>query len=334
VVALVLFLLVPPAAAFAQQSSRTRSVLVVPAVNRSVDFALDSIGMTASRTIEGAFVRSRDFVVRPGADRSIPAGVVSGDPAALAQFADTAVVDYVVIGAVSTDADGRIVIEVTVWDGNSDTVRIQARKTASTLFETFGVSDELATQFLSALGGDSGSTGTIVLGDAAPEHDAAAASGTPTFFAPDISPDAPPRGIPSAPPEGGFESRPRSLVLRFQSGGGFLGAGGVDFYPRRGLVRTGLVAGGTLIADDPTSAVAFAVAVEPTRGRIVTPIGISSYVTIDGDTVTAAAGVTAGFGVRFNRVVREIFLDNVIYFNGYPDAGLPLVYMPVFGVRL
>jgi hypothetical protein len=69
-------------------------------------------------------------------------------------------------------------------------------------------------------------------------------------------------------------------------------------------------------------------------GRVVVPIGVSSYVAVNADTVAIAAGVTAGFGVRFNRVIREFFLDNVIYFNTYPDAELPLVYMPVLGVRL
>ena len=54
------------------------------------------------------------------------------------------------------------------------------------------------------------------------------------------------------------ERAARSLVLRLQSGGGFLAAAGADLYLGNGLVRTGIVAGGTLLAEDPTPAVAVA----------------------------------------------------------------------------
>lgn len=130
------------------------------------------------------------------------------------------------------------------------------------------------------------------------------------------------------------ETAPRSLVLRLQSGGGFLAAAGADLYLGSGRVRTGIVAGGTLLAEDPTPAVAFSAAFEPQFGRFVTSFGATSYLTADTEDVTAAVGASLGVGLRFNRVLRELFLDNTIYFNAYPDAELPLVYMPAIGVRL
>lgn len=130
------------------------------------------------------------------------------------------------------------------------------------------------------------------------------------------------------------ERRPRLVAFRLQSGGGFLGAGGLDVYPGRGLFRAGIVAGGAVIAEQPTPAIAIALAVEPSAGRFVLPVGLSSYVSANSDTVTAAVGASIGLSVRFRRVLPELFLDNVIYFNVYPRAGLPLVYMPVIGVRI
>jgi|GEM_PF-5498853 len=130
------------------------------------------------------------------------------------------------------------------------------------------------------------------------------------------------------------ERAARSLVSRLQSGGGFLAAAGADLYLGNGLVRTGIVAGGTLLAEDPTPAVAVAAAFEPRFGRLVASFGATSYVTADTEDVTAAVGASLGVGFRFNRVLRELFLDNTIYFNAYPAAELPLVYMPAIGVRL
>ena len=94
------------------------------------------------------------------------------------------------------------------------------------------------------------------------------------------------------------------------------------------------MAGGSLKAEEPTPAIAAAVAIEPKFGRLVTPIGVSSFITADQNAVTAAVGASLGLSLRFDWIIREIFFDNVIYFNAYPDAGLPLVYLPVIGVRL
>ncbi len=166
---------------------------------------------------------------------------------------------------------------------------------------------------------------------------------TPVLLRPPIDPsiDAPGRQTaPTEDPEVDDQSivvdrGPRSVVFRMQSGGGFFGAAGADFYlgtSRR--IRTGLVAGATVLDDEPTPAVAVSAAFTPTFGALATSFGVSSYLTADTEEATAAVGASIGLGIRFGRVLHELFLDNTVYFNAYPDAELPLVYMPAIGVRL
>lgn len=377
-----------PAVTLGQDVAGPQSVVVIPAANRSGQASLDSVGSTASQTIESSLLMLDGFTVRQVPNEEIPPAVVAGDPAALAQFAQTKSADYVMFGSVSQDAEDRIVIEMAVWDQSSDSVALQAREAASSLFDTFNVADELAIRFLSAFSGrriafgsiqlepggwDDGSytvfvdgmeiavdtpvVSPVLIGDRTlevkanngPEAGAIlvrdvvtvreAEPTTVAFRFPDPRIDQPgeesPPGVAPGEPEvthGG--ELPRMLTLRLQSGGGFLGAGGLDFYPGRGIVRTGLVAGAAFSAEAPIPAVSVSAAVEPTIGRIVLPIGLSSYVTANAEAVTAAVGGSVGLAIRFNRVLHELFLDNVIYFNSYPTAGLPLVYMPVIGVRL
>lgn len=374
-----------PVGTFGQDSPRPRTVAVVPPANRSGEPSLDSVGITASQTIEHSLMMLDDFEVRPLANEIVPPAVVDGEPAALAQFAREEVADYVMFGSVSKDQDERIVIEMAVWDGDADSVALQARQTASSLFDTFTVADELAFRFLSAFSGrriafgsiqlepdgwDEGSYTVLVdgmeiavdtrlipqvlIGDRTievmanngPEPGAVLVSelvtvreaeSTPlafTFPEPEMETPSGEVQSPPIPAVTQIDSRSRLVALRLQSGGGFLGAGGLDFYPGRGSVRTGIVAGGTVIAEEPTPAIAVALAVEPSAGRLILPIGVSSYVTATNDAVTAAVGVSMGIGVRFRHVLHELFLDNIIYFNAYPTTGLPLVYMPVIGVRL
>jgi TolB-like protein len=228
---LVLALLVGPvpAAVFGQQPARPRSVLVVPAVNRSADPALDAVAVTTLQTIEGAFARSRDFVVLSGGGRFVAEGGIPENAAVPIQLAEAGLVDYVVSGAVSRGDDGRIVIEITVWDGNTGAVAVLARESTSTLFETFAVADDLRARLLPVLGSDRASSETIVLDET--RRESAGRAGSPTILGPEVTPDPPGVDPPMDVPLQGFESRPRSLVLRLQSGGGFVGAGGLDVYP-------------------------------------------------------------------------------------------------------
>lgn len=368
---------------FGQDTGPRQSVLVIPAANRSGETALDSVGTTASQTIEISLEMLDAFEVQPVAGEAIPPGVVAGDPDALGKFARAQDVDYIMFGWVSKDLDERIVIEMAVWDRNADSVALQARQTASSLFDTFSVADDLAVRFLSAFSGqriafgsielepagwDEGSYTVIVDGmevaaDTAvvpqvligertvevvanngPEvgavlvsrvvtvREAESASLAFTFPAPPPVPPEREDGILGEVPA--EAERSRAIAFRIQSGGGFLGAAGLDIYPGRGRLRTGLAAGAAFGATDPIPAITVAIAIEPSIGRVVMPIGLSSYVTADAEAVTAAAGLSLGVGIRFDRVLHEIFLDNLIYFNSYPTAGLPLVYMPVIGVRL
>ena len=373
-------------AAFGQDAQRPRTVAVVPAANRSGEPLLDSVGTTASRTIETSLLMLDNFDVRAVASEAVTPAVVDGESAALAQFAREEMADYVMFGSVSKDQDERIVIEMAVWDRDADSVVLQARQTASSLFDTFSVADQLALRFLSAFSGrriafgsiqlepdgwDEGSYTVLVDGiEIAVDTPAAIsqvligdrvvtvvanngpdpgsilvrelvtvreAESTPlafTFPEPEMETPSSVVETPPAPAVTQIDSQSRLVALRLQSGGGFLGAGGLDFYPGRGSVRTGIVAGGTAIAEEPTPAIAVALAVEPSAGRLIVPIGVSSYVTATSDAVTTAVGVSMGIGVRFSRVLHELFLDNIIYFNAYPSAGLPLVYMPVIGVRM
>lgn len=374
-----------PVGIFGQESEYPRTVVVVPAANRSGEPSLDSVGTTASQTIETSLLMLDEFDVRPVPRETIPPAVVAGESVALAQFARAEVADYVMFGSVSKDLDERIVIEMAVWDRGADSVALQARQTASSLFDTFSVADDLALRFLSAFSGrriafgsiqlepdgwDEGSYTVLVdgmeiavdtplvprvlIGDRrievmannGPEAGAVLVSqlvtvreaeSTPLAFTfPNPEMERPSSEVPIAPTPAvaPVENRSRLVALRLQSGGGFLGAGGLDFYPGRSSVRMGIVAGGTLIAEEATPAIAVALAVEPSAGRLILPIGVSSHVTATSDAVTAAVGASMGIGVRFYRVLHELFLDNIIYFNAYPNAGLPLVYMPVIGVRL
>ena len=137
---------------------------------------------------------------------------------------------------------------------------------------------------------------------------------------------------------------PRSVVVRLQSGGGFVAAGGPGVYLFDRFLRMGLVVGGTLAGGEATPAAAATVAIEPRFGRLVTSLGVSGYAVSDlagvswsdvsGASVSAAVGVSLGIGLDFDRLIDGIFLANTVYFNVYPNAGLPLVYMPALGLRL
>ncbi|HKK49496.1 MAG TPA: hypothetical protein VJ932_10395, partial [Alkalispirochaeta sp.] len=285
-----------PAITFGQDNARPRSVVVVPAANRSGEASLDSVGTTASQTIESSLLMLDEFTVHQTANTVIPPAVVAGDPAALAQFAQIASADFVMFGSVSQDAQDRIVIEMAVWDGSTDSVALQTRQTASSLFDTFNVADELAIRFLSAFSGrriafgsiqleprgwedgsytvfvdgmemgvDTPLVSRVLIGDRAVEvranngveagavlvresvtvREAEPTELAFTFPGPgSVQPSAPPPGeMPIGPEVIPAGAQPRALAVRLQSGGGFLGAGGLDFYPGRGMVRTGLVAG-------------------------------------------------------------------------------------------
>lgn len=382
---LVILFALEPVGTFGQESARPRAVAIVPAANRSGEPSLDAVGTTTSQTIEASLLMLDDFEVRPVATETIPSAVVDGEPAALAQFARSEGADYVMFGSVSQDQDERIMIEMAVWDRDADSVALQARQTASSLFDTFSVADDLALRFLSAFSGrriafgsiqlepngwDEGSytvlvdgmeiavdtplvprvligdrrievvanngpeAGAVLVNDLVTVREAESTTLAFNFPYPDTETPSGDVQIAPTPAASQTEGRTRLVALRLQSGGGFLGAGGLDFYPGRGLVRTGIVAGGTVIAEDTTPAIAVALAVEPSAGRLIVPFGVSSYVTATSDDVTAAVGVSLGLGIRFRRVLHELFLDNIIYFNAYPRSGLPLVYMPVIGVRL
>ena len=137
---------------------------------------------------------------------------------------------------------------------------------------------------------------------------------------------------------------PRSVVVRLQSGGGFVAAGGPDVYLFDRFLRMGMVLGATLSGGEPTPAAAATLAIEPRFGRLVTSLGVSGYATTDlagvswsdvsGAAVSAAVGATLGLGIQFDRGIDGLFFENTVYFNVYPNAGLPLVYMPALGLRL
>lgn len=172
----------------------------------------------------------------------------------------------------------------------------------------------------------------------------------PTQPAPRPAPPAPtpdpPQPAEPDPTDPGVESgvveatgTPRSVVVRLQSGGGFVAAGGPDVYLFDRFLRMGMVLGATLTGGEPTPAAAATLAIEPRFGRLVTSLGVSGYATSSLDTiswnaVSAAVGATLGLGLEFDRGIDGLFFENTVYFNVYPNAGLPLVYMPALGLRL
>jgi hypothetical protein len=277
------------------------------------------------------------FKLRTLPEEQLPADVLAGDSEALAQLSEMEAIDYVVFGSVSSGPAERIVIQAAVWDRGANAIPVNEQETAFSLFETFHAADKLATRLLVAVSNQRSGFETVRLTTNERSERDRLAPGF-AFFEPAMKPQP-----PVEPPRGGAEietqvtatdGRPRPVMMRLQSGGGFLGAAGADFSPGNGLLRTGMVAGGTVLGDEATPAVAVAAAIEPTFGRLVTPVGVSSFLTADANAVTAAVGISLGLSVRFDRVIRELFFDNVIYFNAYPNAELPLVYLPALGVRL
>ena len=152
-----------PGLAYGQNVDRPRSVVVVPAANRTGETSLDAVGTTVSQTIESSLLMLDDFDVRATEHEVIPPAVVAGEPVALEQFAQSETAGYVVFGSVSTDFEDQIVIEMAVWDQRADSVALQMRQTASSLFDTFTVADELAIRFLSAFSGERIAFGSIQL---------------------------------------------------------------------------------------------------------------------------------------------------------------------------
>lgn len=137
-------------------------VLVIPSENQTGNAALDPIGATVADTISLTLRLLGDFDVRELPAESIPPAVVSGDVAALRTFAAEQTLDYIVFSAVRSTADG-FGIDAAVWDRGADAVSVRESGTATSLFSTFDVADDLAVQFLSAFSGQRIAFGQIQL---------------------------------------------------------------------------------------------------------------------------------------------------------------------------
>ncbi|GEM_PF-6514512 len=138
-------------------------VLVVPAANETGNPALDPVGASVAQTIDTSLRILGDFDVRSIPSERIPPDVIDGDPNALEAFAEAETMDYIVFGSVKQGDDDAIVIEAAVWNRGAGAVTVDETRTATSLFDTFTVADELAVSFLSAFSGQRIAFGSLQL---------------------------------------------------------------------------------------------------------------------------------------------------------------------------
>lgn len=127
-------------------------VLVLPADNQTGNASLDPIGTTVADTISLTLRLLGDFEVRELPAEEIPAAVLRGNLSALRSFSTQQTMDYIVFGSVRSSGDG-FDIDAAVWDRGAGAVTVQESGRADSLFDTFGIADQLAVEFLSAFSG-------------------------------------------------------------------------------------------------------------------------------------------------------------------------------------
>lgn len=135
---------------------------MLPPLNESGRDQYATLSRTMGDTIAFALRLLGDFNVQTTGDAEVGA-VAIDDASAIEKIAASADLDYVILGELDEDEDGRIRFEMVVWDREAAAITIRRDAVAESLFDTFDVADELTLELLSALSGRRIAFGAIQL---------------------------------------------------------------------------------------------------------------------------------------------------------------------------
>lgn len=132
----------------------------------------------------------------------------------------------------------------------------------------------------------------------------------------------------------GGEPRPRGpIALDALAGGGAYGVAGIRYGFARGLMSFAVL-GGVTNAQGLAGAGLLRLTVEPLNWRISPSASIVALAVSDLESLTLSAALSAGVALRFDRIIRSIYVENLFYVNTIPWSPFPIVYRPAVGITL
>lgn len=147
---------------------------------------------------------------------------------------------------------------------------------------------------------------------------------TPIFIAPSDLPTA----------QTTWQLRERGVFsVDLLAGGGSYGAAGPRFALLKNRLHVGVLVGAT--DADGTKPVAMPrVSLLPINRRIAPSLSAFGHIVTDFRNLTVSAALSPGLEVRFNRLLRSVYIENLLFVNLVPWTGLLFVYRPAIGVTL
>lgn len=131
------------------------------------------------------------------------------------------------------------------------------------------------------------------------------------------------------------EGKQRLVYLDVQTGGGTLGAAGVNLAFLDRHLRCSVLAGAGYATTGVKLAGVARASLYIGKGVFAPSFSLTALSITDFDIFSLSAGASIGFEIRFKKVLTAIYLENNILANVVPYNGLfPLIYMPAVGVKL